>query len=198
MSILGRSGIGFISRNVGLVRLYKWSVLMMAASYLLWLPFSGYGWLIAFAATLGFGYGVRIALTPVVLIEFFGLGNLGTTLGVFFTASCISAVCGPLAAGLIIDWDRKLSMECCIRAGYGSSGLHRGRTTTARTFCRRFGVLIVARRSGWAAVLLHAGMRAGARTPTDAGFRRSSVASYRSPVPGAMQRDAPSCGSSRG
>ncbi|MBV1795723.1 MFS transporter [Siccirubricoccus sp. G192] len=103
MSILGRGGIGLISRKVGLVRLYKISVLVMAASYLLWLPFTGYGWLVAFAATLGFGYGLRIALTPVVLIELFGLGNLGAILGVFFTASSISALCGPLVAGLIID-----------------------------------------------------------------------------------------------
>lgn len=103
MSIVGRGGIGFISRKVGPVRLYKLSVLVMAASYLLWLPFTGYGWLVAFAAVLGFGYGLRIALTPVVLIEFFGLGNFGAVLGAFFTASSISAVCGPLVAGLIID-----------------------------------------------------------------------------------------------
>jgi MFS family permease len=103
MSILGRGGIGVISQKMGLLRLYKSSVLVMAVSYLLWLPFTDYGWLVAFAATLGFGYGVRIALTPVVLIEFFGLGNLGAMLGVFFTASSISAVCGPLMAGAIID-----------------------------------------------------------------------------------------------
>lgn len=103
MSILGRGGIGLISQKIGLLRLYKSSVLVMAVSYLLWLPFTGYGWLVAFAATLGLGYGVRIALTPVVLIEFFGLGNLGSMLGVFFTASGISAVCGPLIAGAIID-----------------------------------------------------------------------------------------------
>ena len=103
MSVLGRSGIGIISRKAGPVLLYKLSVLVMAASYLLWLPFTGYGWLVAFAATLGFGYGIRIALTPVVLIEFFGLESIGAVLGVFFTASSISAVCGPLVAGLIID-----------------------------------------------------------------------------------------------
>lgn len=103
MSILGRGGIGFVGQRMNLVRLYKFSVLVMAASYLLWLPFTGYGWLVAFAATLGLGYGVRIALTPVVLIEFFGVGNLGAMLGVFFTASAISAICGPLVAGLIID-----------------------------------------------------------------------------------------------
>lgn len=103
MSILGRGGIGYIARRMSLIRLYKLSVLVMAVSYLLWLPFTDYGWLVAFAATLGLGYGVRIALTPVVLIEFFGIGNLGAVLGVFFTASSISAVCGPLVAGLIID-----------------------------------------------------------------------------------------------
>ena len=103
MSVLGRGGIGFIHGKTGSVLLYKLAVLVMAASYLLWLPFSGYGWLVAFAAVLGFGYGVRIALTPVVLIEFFGLGNLGAVLGAFLTASCISALFGPLMAGVIID-----------------------------------------------------------------------------------------------
>jgi predicted MFS family arabinose efflux permease len=103
VSVVGRGGIGFIIRRIGSVPLYKLSVLVMAASYLLWLPFTGYGWLVAFAATLGFGYGVRIALTPVVLIEFFGLANLGAVLGTFFTASAISAALGPLLAALVID-----------------------------------------------------------------------------------------------
>jgi MFS family permease len=103
MSILGRGGIGVISQRIGLVTLYKASVLMMAVSYLLWLPFTGYGWLVAFAALLGLGYGIRIAMTPVVLIEFFGIANLGAVLGAFFTASGISSIAGPLVAGAIID-----------------------------------------------------------------------------------------------
>lgn len=76
MSVLGRAGIVVISRKVGSVPLYKISILVMAASYL---PFTGYGWQVAFAATLGFGYGLRIALTPVVLIEPFGLENFGSS-----------------------------------------------------------------------------------------------------------------------
>jgi MFS family permease len=47
----------------------------MALSYLLWLLFTGNGWLVAFTVIFGLGYGVRIALTPVVLIEFFGVGH---------------------------------------------------------------------------------------------------------------------------
>jgi MFS family permease len=38
-----------------------------------------------------------------VLIEYFGLQNVGTVLGVFFTASGISALLGPLLAGLAVD-----------------------------------------------------------------------------------------------
>ena len=40
---------------------------------------------------------------PAVLIELFGVQNLGAILGIFFTASGISAVVGPLLAGLIVD-----------------------------------------------------------------------------------------------
>jgi MFS family permease len=103
MSILGRAGIGYVSKRLGALWLWKLSVLVMAVSYLLWLPFTAYAWLVAFAAVLGLGYGVRIALMPVVLIEFFGLGNLGAVLGVFFTASAVSSLSGPLLTGLIID-----------------------------------------------------------------------------------------------
>ena len=40
-----------------------------------------------FAVVLGIGYGSRISAVPGVLIEYFGLQNVGTLLGVFFTAS---------------------------------------------------------------------------------------------------------------
>lgn len=104
MGVLGRVGIGTLTKRIGTLRLYKLSVLMMGASYGLWLVFADYRLLLAFAALLGLGYGIRISLTPVVLIEFFGLGNLGAILGIFFTASGISALCGPILAGLIIDY----------------------------------------------------------------------------------------------
>jgi MFS family permease len=75
----------------------------MAVSYLLWIIAPSYVWLVAFAIALGLGYGLRIALMPAVLIELFGVRNLGAILGIFFTASGISAVVGPLLAGFIVD-----------------------------------------------------------------------------------------------
>ena len=43
------------------------------------------------------------ALGAAVLIELFGVQNLGTILGIFFTASGTSVVLGPLLAGFIVD-----------------------------------------------------------------------------------------------
>lgn len=103
ISILGRVGIGALSNRIGIISVFKISVFVMGASYVLWLTATSYYSLIGFAVVLGLAYGVRIALMPGVLIEIFGLQNLGTVLGVFFTATGISAILGPLLAGLVID-----------------------------------------------------------------------------------------------
>lgn len=103
VSVLGRLGMGVFGKKVGTGRLFKASVLLMAASYLLWLAAPSYGWLMVFAVALGLGYGLRISLMPAVLIELFGVRNLGAILGVFFTASGISAIVGPPLAGFIVD-----------------------------------------------------------------------------------------------
>jgi MFS family permease len=103
VSILGRLGIGALSEKVGTPMLFKASVLLMAISYLLWLTAPSYPWLVAFAAALGFGYGFRMSLMPTVLIELFGVQHLGAVLGIFFTASGVSAILGPPLAGFIVD-----------------------------------------------------------------------------------------------
>jgi len=76
---------------------------MMAASYAIWLLSSSYALLAIFAVVLGIAYGSRIAAVPGVLIEYYGLQNVGTVLGVFFTASGLSALLGPLLAGIAVD-----------------------------------------------------------------------------------------------
>ena len=102
-SIIGRLILGPIGDRLGVLQVFKFTVFMMAISYAIWLFLSSYVWLIVFAAMLGIGYGSRIASVPSVLIEYFGLGNIGAVLGVFFTASGLSAVIGPLLAGLAVD-----------------------------------------------------------------------------------------------
>jgi OFA family oxalate/formate antiporter-like MFS transporter len=64
---------------------------------------ASYDSLIIFSVVLSIGYGSRISAVPGVLIEYFGLQNVGALLGVFFTASGLSALLGPLLAGLAVD-----------------------------------------------------------------------------------------------
>jgi len=103
MSVAGRLGMGALGRKVGTLRLFRIAVAIMAGSYVIWLLAGGYAGLVVFAVCLGLGYGLRIALMPAVLIEFFGLANLGAVLGTFFTASGVAASIGPLAAAAIVD-----------------------------------------------------------------------------------------------
>jgi MFS family permease len=104
MSVFGRLGLSVLGNRIDTLFLFKIATLLMGVSYVIWLTATAYGWLLVFAAILGFGYGVRIALMPVVLIELFGLQNLGAVLGVFFTATGISALLGPPLAGFIVDF----------------------------------------------------------------------------------------------
>jgi MFS family permease len=101
-SILGRLVMGPIGDWLSVLSLFKLTVLMMAVSYAIWLLSSSYAWLAIFAV-LGIAYGSRIAAVPGVLIEYYGLQNVGTVLGVFFTASGLSALLGPLLAGIAVD-----------------------------------------------------------------------------------------------
>ncbi|HKS88917.1 MAG TPA: MFS transporter [Stellaceae bacterium] len=101
-SIIGRLVLGPVGDRIGVVRLFKATVLAMGLSYAIWL-LTGYWWLMLFAVVLGTSYGSRIAAVPVVLIELFGLENLGSTLGIFFTATGVAALLGPALAGLAVE-----------------------------------------------------------------------------------------------
>lgn len=101
-SIFGRVILGPLADRIGVQLLFKLTVLMMAVSYAIWL-LSSYVWLVLFAVVLGTSYGSRIAAVPAVLIELFGSENLGSTLGVFFTASAVSALLGPTLAGFAVE-----------------------------------------------------------------------------------------------
>lgn len=103
-SVVGRLGVGVLGNHVGTLGIFKIATFVIGASYVMCLTTTTeYGWLMAFAAVLGLGYGARIALMPVVLIELFGMHHLGAVLGIFFTATGISALAGPPLAGFIVD-----------------------------------------------------------------------------------------------
>ena len=122
VSVVGRLGIGFLGDRVGSLRLFKVAVLAMAASYIIWLVMPGYWMLVIFSVCLGLAYGVRIALVPGVLIEFCGMQHLGMLLGVFFTATGIASVIGPLLAGYVIDYTGNYQWGIAVAVVLGTLG----------------------------------------------------------------------------
>ena len=130
-SILGRLVMGPIGDWLGVLSLFKLTVFMMAASYAIWLFSSSYVALVIFAVVLGIAYGSRIAAVPGVLIEYFGLQNVGTVLGVFFTASGLSALLGPLLAGTRrrSDWGLYRRHRLC--AGGRPARIYRDRVASS-------------------------------------------------------------------
>ena len=92
-----------MGERIGNLRLFKGAVLLMALSYVIWLALPQYWGLVIFAICLGLPYGIRIALVPPVLIDFFGAQSLGAILGVFFTATGLAAFIGPMLAGMVVD-----------------------------------------------------------------------------------------------
>ncbi|MGH1504362.1 MAG: MFS transporter [Acidimicrobiales bacterium] len=103
-SVVGRLGLGALAERVGVIRLYRISISVMALSHLLWLVAgSSYAILVAYAAVLGVGYGGFIALSPAVAAQRFGLEGLGGILGTLYTSAAGGALLGPPAAGLVID-----------------------------------------------------------------------------------------------
>jgi MFS family permease len=102
-SVTGRLAFAPLGDRLGALPVFKLTVLMMALSYAIWLSSPSYEGLAAFAVILGLSYGSRFAALPAVLIEYFGLSGLGTTLGLFLTASGLAALLGPMLAGLAAD-----------------------------------------------------------------------------------------------
>jgi MFS family permease len=122
-SIIGRLGIGYVTSTSGTLRLYKLSILGMAASYVIWLVLPSYGWLVVFATVFGVAYGVRIALVAPVLIALFGAARLGTLLGTFFTATGIAGLTGPMIASLVMDFSGSQTAAILSVLAMGTLGL---------------------------------------------------------------------------
>lgn len=103
-SIVGRLGLGGLADRIGATRLYLGAFFVMTISHVIWLSADDrFGQLVAYAVTLGLGYGGFIALSPAVAAQRFGLAGLGGILGTLYTAAGIGSLGGPPVAGVLID-----------------------------------------------------------------------------------------------
>ena len=102
-STIGRLAFGPIGDRFGRMRTFQLAVLLMAASYPIWLSQPSYAGLAVFAAIMGTAYGGWVAISPSVLAELFGTEGLGGTTGALYTAAGIGALFGPPLAGFVVD-----------------------------------------------------------------------------------------------
>ncbi len=101
-SVIGRLGLGGASDRLGVMALYKLTLLMVGVSYALWFMPS-YAALVIFAVILGIGYGGSVALSPAVVADLFGVHGLGAMLGVIYGGSAFTSLAWPPLAGMIVD-----------------------------------------------------------------------------------------------
>ena len=103
-SVVGRLALGAIAAKVDLMRLYRFCVAALGASYVIWMVAgSSYPVLVIFAVCMGAAYGGWIALSPAVIADLFGPVGLGGVLGALYTSAGIGGLIGPPVIGVLVD-----------------------------------------------------------------------------------------------
>ncbi|MDG2022979.1 MAG: MFS transporter [Actinomycetota bacterium] len=103
-SVVGRLALGAIASKVDLMRLYRFCVAALGASYVIWMVAgSSYPVLVIFAVCMGAAYGGWIALSPAVIADLFGPVGLGGVLGALYTSAGIGGLIGPPVIGVLVD-----------------------------------------------------------------------------------------------
>jgi MFS family permease len=103
-SLIGRLGLGALGARNSPGSLLRLSFAVLSGSFVLWLVAGGsYPVLVAFAVTMGIGYGGFIALMPAFTAGLFGTAGLGGILGALYTSAGVGGLLGPPLAGSLID-----------------------------------------------------------------------------------------------
>ncbi len=104
-STAGRLGLGALADRLGIIRLYRFSILMLGLSFALWLIAGrSYVLLAGFALAMGVSYGGAVTLSPAVVAELLGTQGLGVTLGLLYTSSAFGTLLGPPLCGAAVDY----------------------------------------------------------------------------------------------
>ena len=100
---LGRPVSGFVSDKIGRGRTMAILYLLQGATLLMFSNFHSFGTILAGSMVTTFSYGAMLAVYPSTIADFYGTRNMGFNYAILFTAWGVAGVCGPLAAGYILD-----------------------------------------------------------------------------------------------
>ncbi|MBI4283713.1 MAG: MFS transporter [Chloroflexi bacterium] len=102
-SILGRLGLTSLSDILGTRTTYMIAFSFLAAAFI-WIQFAREPWgFYLFAALYGMGHGASFSLLSPMVAGMFGLGTLGTILGVILFIGTFGSLISPTLAGWLFD-----------------------------------------------------------------------------------------------
>lgn len=109
-SIVGRFALGGAADRYGRKTALTGLFVAMAA-LLVWWHLTGSFWgLAVFAVVFGSCYGGFVALSPALMMDFYGARKVSSILGILYTAPSFSVLLGPTLAGLAYDVSRSYAL----------------------------------------------------------------------------------------
>jgi MFS transporter, OFA family, oxalate/formate antiporter len=113
-STVGRFLLGDLADRLG--RGFSFLVMFvgMGLSFAIWLFSTSFWPLAIFALVFGIFYGGFVALSPAVVIDYFGARNASSIIGILYTSVALGTLIGPSAAGYAFDWSHSYTLPIVI------------------------------------------------------------------------------------
>ncbi len=122
-SMVGRIGMGRLADLIGNKYTFMIGYFLTAAS-LLWVLAADDLWMLyLFAGAFGFSWGNLAVIRVPLLAEIFGLGSLGSILGILEFGASTGAIIGPFLAGWLFDISGKYTVTFLVTAAVAVIGL---------------------------------------------------------------------------
>lgn len=121
-SVIARLAFGSLTNRIGSMRQYRAGYALLTAALVTWLVSDGnYPLLVLSAILHGLGWAAWVAAAPLVLTDWFGVQDLGGTLGAFYTGLGVGGLFGPAIGGWIIDrWGYEQNVMVVIATNLGA------------------------------------------------------------------------------